>query len=249
MSSLERILKPSFWALYAIIVFEILFMISPFALYFYSVYAPVLDFFDQWAGTAWLTQFFLPHISKTTSPLLNLLHGLAWPLILIGTGLFLGSAFPLYWVKFRRQGAVTTGLYAFIRHPQYVGLALLGLGTLLLWPRFLVLITYITMLFLYGLLARWEEAQCLAQYGESYRAYQARTGRFLPLALSRRIPRLLPPSARGEVPSPPWGSLCCSSVQAWPWASPCATIHSRASRPSIPQRPLCSRPPSCAMTN
>jgi hypothetical protein len=43
MSSLERILKPSFWALYAIIVFEILFMISPFALYFYSVYGPALS--------------------------------------------------------------------------------------------------------------------------------------------------------------------------------------------------------------
>jgi protein-S-isoprenylcysteine O-methyltransferase Ste14 len=140
----------------------------------------VLQIFDRWAGTAWLTQFFLPHISKTTSPPLNPLHGLAWPLILIGTGLFLGSAIPLYWAKFRRQGAVTTGLYTFIRHPQYVGLALLGLGTLLLWPRFLVLITYVTMLFLYTRLASWEEAQCLAHYGESYRAYQERTGRFLP---------------------------------------------------------------------
>ena len=194
MSSLERILKPSVWALYAIIVFEILFMISPFALYFYSAYGPVLQGFNRWAGTAWLTQFFLPHISKTTSPLLSLLQGLAWPLILIGMGLFLGAAIPLYWAKFRHPGAVTTGFYAFIRHPQYVGLAVVGLGALLLWPRFFVLITYITMLFLYGLLARWEEAQCLAQYGESYRAYQARTGRFLPLAWSRRLPWFLPAS-------------------------------------------------------
>jgi hypothetical protein len=37
MPDLERILKPSFWAVYAIIVFEILFMISPFALHFYSL--------------------------------------------------------------------------------------------------------------------------------------------------------------------------------------------------------------------
>src|ERR687892_1440004 len=146
MSSLERILKPSVWALYAIIVFEILFMISPFALYFYSAYGPVLQGFNRWAGTAWLTQFFLPHISKTTSPLLSLLQGLAWPLILIGMGLFLGAAIPLYWAKFRHPGAVTTGFYAFIRHPQYVGLAVVGLGALLLWPRFFVLITYITML-------------------------------------------------------------------------------------------------------
>ena len=202
MSSSERILRPSVWAIYTIIVFEILFMISPFALYFYSVYGPVLRFFDQWAGTAWLTQFFLPHISETRSPFLNILHGLAWPLILIGTGLFLGGAVPLYWAKFRRQGAVTTGLYAFIRHPQYVGLAVVGLGTLLFWPRFFVLIIYLTMLFLYGLLARWEEAQCLAQYGESYRAYQAQTGRFLPQAWSRRLRRLFPPFEwRGALPA------------------------------------------------
>jgi hypothetical protein len=32
------------------------------------------------------------------------------------------------------------------------------------------------------------------------------------------------PSSSGEVPSPPWGSSRCSSVQAWPWASPCVTI-------------------------
>lgn len=132
MPSLERILKPSVWALYAVIVFEILFMSSPFALYFYSAYGPLLQGFNRWTGTAWLTQFFLPHISQTASSLLNFLHGLAGPLILIGTGLFLGAAIPLYWAKFRRQGAVTTGLYALIRHPQYLALALLGLGTLLL---------------------------------------------------------------------------------------------------------------------
>jgi hypothetical protein len=33
-------LTPSVWAIYTIIVFEIVFVISPFALYFYSVYGP-----------------------------------------------------------------------------------------------------------------------------------------------------------------------------------------------------------------
>jgi hypothetical protein len=50
------------------------------------------------------------------------------------------------------------------------------------------------MLFLYGGLARWEEAQCLARFGESYRAYQAKTGMFAPRTLSLRLPRLLPAS-------------------------------------------------------
>jgi len=89
----KRMVKPSLWALNLIIVFEILFMISPLALYFYSLYGPLLRAFNGSEGTAWLTQFFLPHISDTTSPLLNLLHILAGPLLLLGTVLFLGRPF------------------------------------------------------------------------------------------------------------------------------------------------------------
>jgi hypothetical protein len=71
----------------------------------------------------------------------------------------------------------------------------MGLGTLLLWPRFLVLVAFVTMLFLYRLLAGWEEAQCLARFGDSYRAYRERTGMFLPRLASVRLPRLLPDGA------------------------------------------------------
>ncbi|MGH8655080.1 MAG: hypothetical protein ACREYE_24205 [Gammaproteobacteria bacterium] len=65
MGSLKGIVKPSFWALNLIIVFEILFMISALALYFYSLYGPVLRVFNGSEETAWLTQFFLPHIYYT----------------------------------------------------------------------------------------------------------------------------------------------------------------------------------------
>jgi hypothetical protein len=104
----------------------------------------------------------------------------------------------IYWAKIRHQGAVTGGLYTVVRHPQYVGLAIVGLGTLLLWPRFLVLMMYSTMLFLYYFLARWEEEQCLHKFGQSYRDYQERTGMFFPRRLFRqKIPPLLP-SAGGK---------------------------------------------------
>lgn len=99
--------------------------------------------------------------------------------------------------KVHHHEVVTGGLYAFTRHPQYVALAILGLGTLLIWPRFLVLVTYVTMLFLYVLLARWEEAQCLARYPESYGSYRRRTG---PLShLGDRLPALLPRSGGARV--------------------------------------------------
>jgi protein-S-isoprenylcysteine O-methyltransferase Ste14 len=198
MADLRTGLRGTAWLFYAVFVLEILFMISPAALYFYSVYGPALNFLDASPATAWLTQFFLPHISMTASPVLNALGELAWLMLASGTLLFLVSAVPLYWAKLRRRGAVTGGVYGYVRHPQYGGLAMMGLGALLIWPRFLVLVSFITMLFLYAALARWEEEQCLARYGESYRAYQARTGMFLPRAVSPGTPRLLPASGFGR---------------------------------------------------
>ena len=170
---------PAAWVLYVAIVFEILFMISPFGLYYYSVYGPSLSLPNRSPWTAWLTHFFLPHFSHTSSPVLNALEGLGGFLMLVGGAGFLVAFGQIYWAKFRQQGLVTGGLYAVARHPQYVALAILGLGTLLVWPRYLVLIMYVTMLFLYVLLARWEEHGAAEQFG-GYRAYRERTGRFWP---------------------------------------------------------------------
>ena len=194
-----RFLKPAAFGFYVVIALEILFMISPFALYFYSVYGPVLRFLQRSPETAWLTQFFLPHISETRSAFLNGLHWLSGPLVIAGTVLFLAGAIPIYWSKLRHRDAVTGGLYRFIRHPQYGGLSILGLGTLLLWPRFLVLISYVVMVFLYVGLARWEEECCLARFGDSYRNYQTRAGMFLPKFLSSKVPRIFPVVGSGGV--------------------------------------------------
>ena len=128
MSDIRRVLKPSVWVFYAVFVLEILFMISPAALYFYGVYGPMLNLFHRWAATAWLTQFFLPHFSETRSAMLNGLHWLAGPLMLAGIVVFFAGAIPVYWTKLRGGGAITTGVYAWIRHPQYVGARRPGAG-------------------------------------------------------------------------------------------------------------------------
>ena len=180
------------WGFYLIIVLEFLYMISPFALYFYSAYGPALNLLHRSPFTAWLTAFFLPHFSQTSSLLLNELHAVGENVALAGLLIFGIGAVQIYLSKIRRKSAVTGGVYAYIRHPQYLGLAVLGFGTMLIWPRFLVLVCYVTMLFLYVLLAGWEEERCLDKYGESYRLYQARTGMFLPRSLIHWIPEILP---------------------------------------------------------
>lgn len=166
-------LRPMAWLLYAAIGLEILFMISPAAAYFYAVYGPVLNALDDHAATAWLTQFFLPHLSTTKSFVLNGLPWLGGVCVVLGAAGFVVAAVPLYWSQLRRRGLVTTGLYRYIRHPQYASLALLGLGALLVWPRFFVLVAYVLMLFLYRALAAMEERECEARYGRPYRQYAA----------------------------------------------------------------------------
>jgi len=171
---------PVAWLFYLVIGIEILYMISPFAIYYYSTYGPSLNLLHASGQTAWLSGFFLPHFVKTSSLVLNYYQIFGWTLILVGLTFFLIGAGQIYYNKFTKKGAVLSGLYKQIRHPQYLAFALMGLGLLLAWPRFTVLIMYITMLFVYYFLAKHEERECEEKFGESYKIYKAKTNRFFP---------------------------------------------------------------------
>lgn len=173
-------IRPAVWGFYVVVVLEFLFMISPFALHFYSAYGPTLNLLHRSPVTAWLTGFFLPHFAQTSSPFLERLKPIGFLLAGAGLLLFLVGAVQVYGAKLLRRGAVTGGLYRIVRHPQYLALTLLGFGVILIWPRFLVLLSFLAMLFLYYALARWEERQCEARFGDAYRAYQQRTGMIFP---------------------------------------------------------------------
>jgi uncharacterized membrane protein YuzA (DUF378 family) len=82
--------------IYLIIGIEILYMISPFALYYYSTYGPSLNFLHQSSLTSWLTGFFLPHYVKTSSFILNYYPLFGWILIFAGLTFFLIGAGQIY---------------------------------------------------------------------------------------------------------------------------------------------------------
>jgi len=182
----DRAVKTSAWLLYTLIVLEILFMVSPFAAYYYSIYATPLNALQESQHTAWLTMYLLPHFTYSDSWLANGLILISWPLILLGIVLFVFGFCQIYWSKFTRKGAVEVGLYRFIRHPQYVALAVIGLGTSLYWSRFIVVIAFVSMLCIYYFLAQVEERICLAKFGASYRDYMDRTGMFSPRSWEAR---------------------------------------------------------------
>lgn len=183
---------------YLAIALEVIIMITPFTVYFYSAYAPILNWLYAFPSTAWLTAFFLPHITYPRSLVLLILAYLGPTLLVAGLLLFFFCAGQVYYSKLFRKGVVTKGPYTIIRHPQYLGLAIAGLGLLLFWPRFFILVTYITMLFVYYLLARSEEGRMLRKFGEGYAGYMEKTSMFIPGEPGARLFRLVPGSARNR---------------------------------------------------
>ena len=74
-------------------------------------------------------------------------------------------------------------LYRYIRHPQYLALIVASIGMLLIWPRYLVLVATVTVIFMYIVLAKVEERICLGQFS-GYATYMRRTGMLLPALLT-----------------------------------------------------------------
>ena len=100
---------------------------------------------------------------------------------------FIGGGFVMIsagWKKLyeaQRSGALAvTGIYAWIRHPQYVGFVLVMFGFLLQWPTLLTLAMFPVLVFMYWRLARYEERETLAQHGEAYARYMQEVPGFFP---------------------------------------------------------------------
>ncbi len=144
-----------------IIAFEVLIMISPFAGFFYSVFNPILLKLAASSSTRWLSAFYLPHMVLPQDLLLQFIRVMGSVLFIAGMVIFLVCAGQIYTAKFRKKGAVLGGLYAFIRHPQYLALGIAGLGLSILWPRFLTLVLWLLMTIVYYFLARDEERRML----------------------------------------------------------------------------------------
>jgi len=75
---------------------------------------------------------------------------------------------------------VTTGIYAYLRHPQYAGFVLVMFGFLLQWPTVLTLAMFPVLVFMYVRLARSEERAAIAEFGAAYESYMRDVPGFFP---------------------------------------------------------------------
>ena len=130
---------------------------------------PAAQPFAHAAGNLWATLFLGPWAA-------GLLMGLGGVLLIAGVVLVVSGWLSIH----AATGPVTDGIYAKIRHPQYAGLGITILGALIQWPTVLTLVMAPILLASYVRLARKEEHELEARFGERYRAYRQRVPAFLP---------------------------------------------------------------------
>jgi protein-S-isoprenylcysteine O-methyltransferase Ste14 len=75
---------------------------------------------------------------------------------------------------------VTTGIYRYIRHPQYLGFLLITLGMNVWWLTFITLALWPVLVVVYYRLAKIEEKDAEAEFGEEYREYKRRVPGWIP---------------------------------------------------------------------
>lgn len=86
------------------------------------------------------------------------------------------------WKKIHRGGGelITDGIYAYVRHPQYLGFYLIIFSFLLQWPTLITLLMAPILVLMYNRLANSEEEKMLEQFGEEYTRYKSYTKKFIP---------------------------------------------------------------------
>lgn len=75
---------------------------------------------------------------------------------------------------------VRTGIYKYVRHPQYTGIMLIITAWLFAWPTLPTMIMWPVLVFVYYRLSRKEERLMLSKFGKQYQDYMNDVPMFLP---------------------------------------------------------------------
>lgn len=101
--------------------------------------------------------------------------------VFIGGGfLLIASGWKVLYEAQKQRVLATTGVYAWVRHPQYGGFVLVMFGFLLQWPTLLTAAMFPVLVVMYWRLARREEQEVLAQFGEAYARYKQNVPGYFP---------------------------------------------------------------------
>ncbi|RMF88063.1 MAG: isoprenylcysteine carboxylmethyltransferase family protein [Nitrospinota bacterium] len=102
-----------------------------------------------------------------------------YTLVFMGLSLLVQGWREVY--RATREGRLATGgVYAIVRHPQYTGIFLAIAGQLIHWPTIPTLVLSPLIVWAYYRLARREEQQMVAKFGDQYLLYRQQVPMFFP---------------------------------------------------------------------
>ncbi|MDW8062484.1 MAG: isoprenylcysteine carboxylmethyltransferase family protein [Nitrososphaerota archaeon] len=181
---------------------------------FRILYIPWIPFMIV-PGSEWLTEYLLLPWLWTNTTLMMIITTVRPILALGGFLFFIGSLTQLLIYKRRGVKLVTSGFYGIVRHPQYLGIILWTLGHVLyalpLFLRPADLIAWVTLVYLYILLARNEERDLTRILGEEYTEYRERTPFILPF-IPVRISRFISASIEHRTPKDRWVKIALKAT-------------------------------------
>lgn len=126
-----------------------------------------------WDGNLWI------YLTGTPAAMLvSMIIG--YSIALFGIALVTAGWREVYRAR-KEHRLATQGPYAFMRHPQYTGFFLVMFGEgVVHWPTVFSLAAFPIVVIAYSLLARKEEREMAARFGDEYREYRRRVPMFLP---------------------------------------------------------------------
>lgn len=137
---------------------------------------PVLDPFTHLNGHLWVA------LAGGSTVVYSILHPLSN--IIIFSGLIV---IAIGWKEVHGGNGqlVTSGIYKYVRHPQYSGFTLMILGFLIQWPTIITLIMAPILLIMYKKLAKKEEMHMITLFGDEYKEYGSQVPAFIPKFLKK----------------------------------------------------------------
>ena len=147
-----------------------------------ATHYPDVDIFSHESGHLWHTLLGLGGNAH-----FDVLHILSNVFIIAGFWL-LASAWNVLYQAQRENTLALTGPYRRLRHPQYLAFIIIMFGFLLQWPTLPTLIMFPILVYIYVRLARREEQDALAVFGEQYQQYRRETPAFIPKFTTESVP-------------------------------------------------------------
>lgn len=130
----------------------------------------------------WGVDSFILKFSTFLEPFIPLIIRVIVFIVLAGGGLILilRGGHELFHNKNSTSNLVRSGLFAYVRHPLYLGVQFIYLGCIFLTSSLLALLVWIPILIFYDKLATYEEEDLERRFGEEYLEFKKKVSKWFP---------------------------------------------------------------------